>query len=101
MNVNGTAKSGLAEDDFLLGSGPVLRPATEEFQLAVTEEFEPFDIDGFTVVLGIVDMVGARSHFWNRSFWTSFELAVFEDRKRDAGVGEVGKIDADIAFDGL
>ena len=46
-------------------------------------------------------MVGARSHFWDRSFWTSFKLAVFKDRERDASVGEVCKIDADITFDGL
>ncbi|MDA7891882.1 hypothetical protein N9B14_04850, partial [Akkermansiaceae bacterium] len=79
VNVNGATEGSLAEDDFLVGSGPVLRPFVKEFQLAVAEEFESFDVDGFAVVLGIVDVVRARSHFRDGAFGTGFEFPVFED----------------------
>jgi len=101
VNVNGTTEGSLAEDDFLVGSGPVLRPFVKEFQLAVAEEFESFDVDGFAVVLGIVDVVRARSHFRDGAFGTGFEFPVFEDGEGDSGVGEVGEVDGDVTLDGL
>jgi len=101
VDVDGAAEGGLREDHFEVGSGPVLRPIVEELELAVAEEFEAFDVDGFPIVFGVVDVVGARAHFRDGALRAGFEFAVFEDREGNAGVGQVGEIDANSALDRL
>ncbi len=101
VNVDGAAKGGGGEDDFEVGSGPVLGPVVEEFKLAVAEEFEAFDVDGFAVVFGVVDVVRTGAHFWDGAFGAGFKFPVFDDGEGDAGVGEIGEVDVDAVFDGL
>lgn len=101
MDVDGAAEGGLTQDDFEIGSSPVLSPVVEEFQLTVTEELEALHIDGLAVIFGVVDMVGARAHFGNGALRAGFELTVFKDGEGNAGVGQVGEVNTDSAFDGL
>ena len=73
----------------------------EEFELAVAKEFEAFGIHGFAVIFWIVDVVGAGAHFGDGAFGAGLEFAVLKDSEGNAGVGQVGEVNADATLDGF
>ncbi len=99
MQMNGTAKSRLRQHAFHLGAGPILAPLVQKFQLPIAQQFQAGQIDRSAIVTGIVDVIGTRSHLGDFAFRSTLEFAIFEDGEVDAADGQVGVVDADLAFD--
>ena len=100
VQVHGSAERGLREHAFHSRVGPVLAPGVQELQLSVAEQFQALEIDGRSVVVRVVDMVGSRPHFGDLALGAALELPVFEDGKIDAADSQAGVVDSDLAEHG-
>ena len=98
VHVDGTAEGGGGEHAFhFCALAVVLAPLVEEGFLAFAEEFEAGEIDGFGIVGGVVDVVGAGAHLGDFASGAAFEFAVFEDGEVDTAKEHAGEINGDIA----
>ena len=101
VNVCASAEDGRGEGDFHVGVGPVLGPAVEEVELAITEKDSTFNVDAGGIVFRIEDVVRTRALLGDASGRAGLELAVFENGKVDVAPVQVGEPDSDALANGL
>ena len=76
MHVYRPAKRGLRQHALHLGTGPVRAPILEEFFLTRAKQLQPRQIDFIRVILRVIDVVGAWSHFWNLARRAALEFSI-------------------------
>ena len=100
VDVGPAAEDGLGEGDLHVGVAPVPTPGIEEAKLPLPEQDRPRDVDAAGIVVGVGDVIRARTLFGYQPFGATLELPVLEDREADPPPPKLGVVDADAALDG-
>ena len=95
-----SGEHGLTEQHFHAVAAPVGGPFFQERFLAISQQYEPRFIQSPRVDVRVLQVIGTSAARVD-VLRTTLELPVTKDRKADAPVDHVPKVDADILFDRL
>ena len=81
VHVHRAAKGGLRQHAFHLGTSPIRTPIREKLLLTRPQQLQTRQVDFIRIILGVIDVVGPRSHFWNLPSRATLEFPILKDGK--------------------